>query len=227
MRISELAQKSGLPLATVKYYLRQGLVHPGRPTGATQAQYDETHVSRLRLARALLQVGGLSLAAARDVLEAVDRSSQSLPEVLAVTHSALPPSVPVRNDTPRAKHLMRELGWRVRPTASALGQLEHALETLDTVGMPADAEALATYARSARQIAEMDVASVPDGSPEEVAAAVIIGTVLWEPVLLALRRLAQAAVSAEVLVSDPSRGADMESGPDLAAERTQEQAQEP
>jgi hypothetical protein len=40
---------------------------------------------------------------------------------------------------------------------------------------------------------------VPTTSTEEAATTVVIGTVLWEPVLLALRRLAQEAVSAEVL----------------------------
>jgi len=43
------------------------------------------------------------------------------------------------------------------------------------------------------------VAGVPTTSPEEAATAVVVGTVLWEPVLLALRRLAQEAVSAESL----------------------------
>ena len=37
MRISELARRSGLPVATVKYYLREGLLPAGEPTAATQA----------------------------------------------------------------------------------------------------------------------------------------------------------------------------------------------
>ena len=37
MRISALAQATGLPVATVKYYLREGLLHPGVATSATQA----------------------------------------------------------------------------------------------------------------------------------------------------------------------------------------------
>ncbi|GMA88788.1 hypothetical protein GCM10025868_40380 [Angustibacter aerolatus] len=47
-----------MPVATVKYYLREGLLPPGTPTSRTQAQYDEEHVRRLRLVRALLDVGG-------------------------------------------------------------------------------------------------------------------------------------------------------------------------
>ena len=51
MRISELASRSGVPPATVKYYLREGLLHPGRALSRTQADYDASHVDRVRLVR--------------------------------------------------------------------------------------------------------------------------------------------------------------------------------
>ena len=53
MRISALATAADVPLATVKFYLREGLLHPGAATSATQASYDESHVRRIRLIRAL------------------------------------------------------------------------------------------------------------------------------------------------------------------------------
>lgn len=199
MRISELSRATGVPVATVKYYLREGLLPPGRATGATQAQYDERHVTRLRLARSLVQVGGLSVAAARDVLAALDTPDTSLHRVLGAAHSALPPQVSSERDPARARALADAWGWSVHPEAPALRQLEHALNALDEVGAPAADERLARYAGLAREIAEVDVAGVPTTSPEEAATTVVIGTVLWEPVLLALRRLAQEAVSAEVL----------------------------
>src|SRR5687767_1024974 len=93
MRISELSTVTGVPVATVKYYLREGLVPPGRVTAATRAEYDESHVGRLRLARALVQVGGLPVAAARDVLASLDAAGGSLHEVLGAAHSALPPQL--------------------------------------------------------------------------------------------------------------------------------------
>ena len=37
MQISELSSRAGIPLATVKYYLREGLVPPGRRITATRA----------------------------------------------------------------------------------------------------------------------------------------------------------------------------------------------
>ncbi len=60
MRISELAARTGVPLATVKYYLREGLLMPGHATSATQAQYDDSHVRRLGLVRALAAQGSRS-----------------------------------------------------------------------------------------------------------------------------------------------------------------------
>jgi len=72
MRISALAAEAGLPLATVKFYLREGLLHPGIATSATQASYDESHVRRLRLIRALTGSVGLSVQQTRLILELVD-----------------------------------------------------------------------------------------------------------------------------------------------------------
>jgi DNA-binding transcriptional MerR regulator len=199
LRISELSRMTGVPVATVKYYLREGLVPPGRATGATQAQYDENHVARLRLARALVQVGGLSVAAARDVLGSLDATEGSLHRVLGAAHSALPPHVGEDRDPTRARELAKAWGWRVHPHAPALRQLENALTALADVGAPASDERLARYADLVHRIAQVDVTGVPTTSREEAATAVVIGTVLWEPVLLALRRLAQEAVSVEVL----------------------------
>ncbi|MDQ3899185.1 MAG: MerR family transcriptional regulator [Actinomycetota bacterium] len=190
---------TGVPVATVKYYLREGLVPPGRATGATQAQYDEHHVARLRLARALVQVGGLSVAAARDVLASLDAGDESLHRVLGAAHSALPPQLAGDDAPTRAREFVTARGWRVHPEAPALRQLEHALQALADVGAPASDDRLAQYADLAYRVAEIDVASVPMTSTEEAATTVVVGTVLWEPVLLALRRLAQEAVSAEVL----------------------------
>ena len=49
MRISGLAERTGVPVATLKYYLREGLLHAGTATARTQAVYDTTHVERVRL----------------------------------------------------------------------------------------------------------------------------------------------------------------------------------
>ena len=61
MWMSQLSERSDLPVPTIKFYLREGLLHPGEAVGATRARYDDSHVRRLRLVRALIDVAGMRL----------------------------------------------------------------------------------------------------------------------------------------------------------------------
>ena len=71
MKIAELSQRTGAPVATVKYYLREGLLPAGAPTAVNQADYDDAHVRRVKLVRALVEVGRMTIAEVRQVLDAV------------------------------------------------------------------------------------------------------------------------------------------------------------
>jgi hypothetical protein len=59
---------------------------------------------------------------------------------------------------------------------------------------------LHSYAEAALSVARVDIDNIPDGSPTDggtdAVTFVVLGTVLYEPVLLALRRLAQQHVYA-------------------------------
>ena len=61
MRMAELSTTSDVPVATIKYYLREKLLPAGESETANQARYGSTHLDRLRLIRALIDVGGLSV----------------------------------------------------------------------------------------------------------------------------------------------------------------------
>lgn len=192
MRISELSRRSGVPVATIKYYLRERLLPPGRATSATQAQYDDDHLARLRLIRALVDVGRLPLASVRAVLAVVNSGADATPAAVGTAHDALPPVIPPGPDPPpRATALLAKLGWHVDPGSSSLRQLEVALDAVEAVGMPATSERLHAYAQAALAVAQMDVAEVPREAAADAVQYVIVGTVLYEPVLLALRRMAQ------------------------------------
>ncbi len=191
MRISELSRTTGVPLATVKFYLREGLLAPGRPTSATQAEYDDAHVRRLRLVRALVETGGLALASVRAVLDSLDAGPQASLKTIGTAHDALPPAARRDREPVRARAVLATLGWHVDPDASALHRLEAALEALRSVGLTPDPDHLRTYAEAALSVARADVAAVPDGSTADVVEFVVTGTMLYEPLLLALRRMAQ------------------------------------
>lgn len=188
MRISELARESGVPLATVKFYLREGLLPAGRRTSATQAVYDQEHLDRLRLVRALTETAGLSLARVRSILVGLD--SPTLHEAVGHAHSALS-GEPGDVDTEATRAQIASLGWVVHDGSPALAALARALRSLEALGLTMTDTDLAVYADAAATVAAADVRSVPTGSATEAVTTVVLGTVLREPVLLALRRLAQ------------------------------------
>lgn len=196
MRISELAHRGGVPVGTVKYYLREGLLPAGELTSATQAQYGEAHVARLRLVRALLGAGGLSIAVAREVLDQIDAPGLSVHDLLGAAHGALPSTADGGADLGAAMELADRCGWQVAAGTPALRQLAGALDALAAAGFDVTPGMLDRYARAATEVAEGDVAEVPMHSPEAAMRHVVIGTVLLEPVLLAMRRLAHGAESA-------------------------------
>ena len=194
--MSELAEQSGLPVATIKFYLREGLLPAGESTAATRATYDESHLRRLRLVRALTEVARLRLDAVRQVLAAVDDESLSWHEAVGAAHTRLVPestSTPVAADAQVAVLLQRH-GWTLTAGSPHAALLARALDALEGLGHPASDELLDVYADAATSIAEHEVAAVGD---DHVTAAeeVVVGTLLLEPVLLAIRRIAQANVS--------------------------------
>ncbi|MEU4999485.1 MerR family transcriptional regulator [Streptomyces sp. NPDC021622] len=207
MRLAELSTRSGVSTATIKYYLREGLLPPGRRVTATQSEYDEGHLQRLRLVRALIQVGRVPIASAREVLTALEDESLDHNSRLGTAVWALPHGPQTTADDPAtdaAGHtvdaLLRRLGWA---NAQAYGadspayrMLVTAVGTLSRLGYPCAVDDLAPYARSAGQLAVADLDLVERyESPDEQLEAAVALTVLYEPVLLALRRMAQAEES--------------------------------
>ncbi|MGH3316782.1 MAG: MerR family transcriptional regulator [Nocardioidaceae bacterium] len=196
MLISELARGSGVPLPTVKFYLREGLLHPGVATSATRAAYDESHLRRLRLIRALVDVGSLRLDAVRTILEAVDDDEVDLHDTIGAAHTALSPGGRASQRGRRAvERLLRRHGWRVEEGSRNKEALAVALDAFDRLGQQPDDETLDVYADAAEMVAKVDVESVPTQAAEDAVEFAVVGTVLFEPVLLALRRLAQEDAS--------------------------------
>jgi DNA-binding transcriptional MerR regulator len=193
MRISALADAAGLPVATVKFYLREGLLHAGVATSATQATYDEGHLRRLRLVRALTGSVGLSVQQARAVLDLVDHPGDDLYATLGRAVGALPPAAAAPGDAadpfPRARAALAALGQVYDPDFAAAGQLEGALAAAEAAGMPITAERLARYGRAVGEIADYDLERMPQ-EPHAAVEYTVLGTALYEPVILALRRLA-------------------------------------
>ena len=206
MRISQLSSEAGIPVATIKYYLREGLLHDGLLSSATQASYDESHVRRLRLIRALVGGAGLSIAAVRDLLGVVDVPPVSGHDLLGHAHQAVIRRDAAPVDIAEIDARLADWGWDLEGCDDiAKSAVAEALEGVRSAGFEMPSGMLDTYARAMHEVAAAEIAGVPSGSVEEAVSYVVLGTVLVEPLLLALRRLAQQSASHERFGARPLR----------------------
>jgi hypothetical protein len=187
MLISELSARTGVP---------ERLLMPGTPLSATRSDYGEEHVRRVGVARALTDVVGLSVQQAREIFRLFGTPRAELFESLGRAMGQLPPAgAPQADDYPRARAVLERLGWLYDPRYAPVAQLEQALTAAESAGLPLSDARLDVYAPSIRSIAEYDVAHIPD-DPERAIEHSVLGTALYEPVLIALRRLAHQDVAA-------------------------------
>lgn len=205
MKVSELCQVAGVSLPSVKYYLREGLLPAGERTAANQAEYGPAHVERLRLIRALIEIGGLSIATARRVIEAIDTPDLPLSYVFGVAQYAISDAsvfAEVADDSPglaRVDALLAERGWAVTPDNPGRHGAARVLDALAGLDRSNVVDQLEHYADAAERIAQADLAAVgAAGDLPAMAETVVVGTVLGDTLLASLRRLAQEHVSYQV-----------------------------
>lgn len=203
MRIGELSRTSGVPVPTIKFYVREGLLPPGQLTSPNQASYDSGHERRLKLIRALLDVGGLSLSAIGDVLRSVDDPAQPVHEVLgtAATRIALPkggePGPELDDAREDVVELLERRGWSSQAASPAGEALATVLAALRRAGHGGFVDLLDDYAAAAERVARVDLDYVGRRvAREDLVESVVVGTVLGEAMFGALRRLAHMDASA-------------------------------
>ncbi|GIH72313.1 MerR family transcriptional regulator [Sphaerimonospora thailandensis] len=214
MRISQLSAESGVPIPTIKFYLREGLLPQGEQTSATRAEYDQSHLRRLRLIRALLEVGRLPVATIRKIIEAVQDEETDIHDMLGTAHYALSPAPePAPDDADwrdareMVDHLVADLDWdRVQPDAPTRDELAQTLVTLKHLGMPVTRDELLPYAKAADTLVrEHDIRKIPlDGPRDTAVEALVICQVLYGKAFDAMRRLAQESESARHFGFRPS-----------------------
>jgi DNA-binding transcriptional MerR regulator len=203
VRISELSTHSHVSIPTIKYYLREGLLPPGTATAPNQAMYDESHLARLRLIRALVEVGRLSVAHAREVLDAVDSPDLPPHALLGTTHHAISRTAARDTDDPawrsareQVEDLLHRRGWQVEPTSPAIDQAANAIRALRRLDQLDLLDLIDTYAAAAETVAakELDMI-VARREPVRMVEGVVTGTILGEALLTALRLLAEQDAS--------------------------------
>ncbi|MFJ2059096.1 MerR family transcriptional regulator [Streptomyces sp. NPDC087908] len=191
-----------MSIPTIKFYVREGLLPAGELTSPNQASYGETHVQRLRLIRALLDVGGLSVAAIREVIVAVDDPDRSVHMMLGTVASGLVPRYDheahagIEEARKRVAALIAARGWRVDPGNPASEALAVALAAVDEVGHGSFVQVLDTYADAAERVARADLDYVAGNvAREELVESVVVGTVIGDAIFSALRRMVHTDTS--------------------------------
>jgi DNA-binding transcriptional MerR regulator len=202
MRISALSRQTGVPVATIKFYVREGLLPRGAPISRNQAEYDERHMHRLRLIRAFTNVAQLDLSTVRELLAAIEDERVPLRDLYEVVNTALYPGQSVADDADGVDGVrsdvhgfLQDLGWQVDPKGA--GRLAHVVATLRHLGCECDMKFFGPYADAAERLAvqELDLLR-PDGTAADRAAAVV-RTVLLDVALATMRRMAQEHLVAQ------------------------------
>ncbi|HEX6869871.1 MAG TPA: MerR family transcriptional regulator, partial [Micromonosporaceae bacterium] len=159
-----MSSRSGVSIATIKFYVREGLLPGGTITGRNQADYSEEHLRRLHLVRALIDVGKLSVANARSVLAAVDTPGLPPHDLLKAAHCSLDrpnrrdPSHP---DWQAARQVVLDLisrrGWYADETMAQVDVAADAVAAFHSLGQEDLLSCLDTYAEVVERVAEAEL----------------------------------------------------------------------
>ena len=191
MRISELSAESGVPVATIKYYLREKLLPEGERSSPTQASYGVAHVQRLGVIRALVDAG-VGIAGVRKVVGVLEEPPENPYDLLGAANAAVTPEIVGDPDLTEATALLERMSGSPESCfPDQLAAVAHALSTLERAGFTVPEPVMASYLDHLSAIAEAELAATPDTSIEDAVRYVVLGTALVEPLILALRRVAE------------------------------------
>lgn len=198
-RISDLVRLTGVPMATVKYYLREGLLPQGERVTARLTTYDDRHVRALGLLRILREVGRVPMESLRQLVAAARTPGGTVHELFAAAADALAPRpAPGGELRPMTRELadglIAQAGWtHVRPDAVDRENLAAALEVVATYDThPRDPAELAPYLRFADDIASYEIGHLDDAKDRlGLLEEMVVGQVVFGEVLAILRRLAE------------------------------------
>jgi DNA-binding transcriptional MerR regulator len=211
MKVSELSERTGVPLPSIKFYIREGLLPAGQRVGKNQAEYSEEHLARLALIRALRDEAGLSVGAIARALRAADATKDEF-VVAAIDAFERPAGPPVDEDSQafanakaEVSRLAKRRSWAIRPGDNSLRDAARALTVIHRSFGFENAADLVPYAEAAERLAEYEIPSdwQPAAARNAALRYAVLGTMLFEPLLLALRRMAHVARTRTITASKP------------------------
>lgn len=204
MRISELAQRAGVPVPTVKFYVREKLLPSGTLTARNQARYDDRHLQRLRLVRALTTVGGLEIGAVRELLATIDDPDVTLVAVYEGIEKAQYPAQPntpgfhgVEMARADIDYLAEKLGWQEGPTRPGRESLAQVLTALRALGCAAEIDFFLPFARAAETVVQAEIDLIEGADGVDVNASAMVRSILFDVVMSLMLRTVRQHEAAE------------------------------
>jgi DNA-binding transcriptional MerR regulator len=199
VRISELSDRTGVPVATIKYYLREGLLPEGDKRTPRLTDYDDRHVRRLELLRILRDVGDVPVDGLRRLVAATEARGATVHDLFAVAADALAPTPPstgtaLAETRAVADAMIEQAGWHhVREDSVDRDNLAATLELVRRFHThPPDPGEITPYVALADQIARHEIGNLDDAKDRiGLLEEMIVGQVVFATVLMTLRRLAE------------------------------------
>ncbi|MFG2769670.1 MerR family transcriptional regulator [Streptomyces sp. NPDC048350] len=188
--LSALSRRTNVPVRTLRSYQELDLL-------PTLPEYDESHVRRVALVKALLNVGGLPHAEVRRLVRHVEDERPPANELLRITQHALPTPGSASPDQEwewaqaRVSDLIRGWGWQVSPDNPAWQTLCQVTIACKSLGHHEIPRLFPAYAEHLERIARLEVQILSEQDhPESAATSLVAVTALGDVAISALRRLA-------------------------------------
>jgi DNA-binding transcriptional MerR regulator len=225
MKLSALAAESGVSTASIKYYIHEGLLPPGRKKNATTAVYDDAHLHRLALIRWLREELSTPITGIEELTRSIDDESLSTIELMGICqelalhgNSGLPasalrapgaPPFALRSNTgadaaPQAESdrfddivsaALERLGWPDEQSA-ARSALARVLEIAEAAGYSISVDSVVAQCRAIASVARDNLRPIgTDLSRDEVCLSVIRGITMHNRQLIATSALTHASLS--------------------------------
>ena len=197
MQLKELSERTGISPASIKFYLREGLLPAGQSVHATRAEYSPQHVTRLELIQALRRVVGLNITQIRNLLKLADDGVPRLELLAAVQRTVLQLDEVGTDDgdvpTQGGDAVVRFRNWPDVPSDARRALNTH-VERMENLGVPVADEVLDAYSQAVDNIAHFDITATT--APDDVNQLILtaaVGMHLHGQLVLKLLALAQAS----------------------------------
>lgn len=196
MQLKELSRQSGVSAASIKYYLRAGLLQPGLSRHATLAEYGDEHLLRLRLIQALRNVVGLSIGRIKILTALIDDPHVEFVSLLGKTQSlVLGYDLKETQEHPLTAGVVHSRGWPDIDTDARQALNAH-LRQMEALGLEPQPDLLESYAAAVDTVARQDLSSITDtGSRDQAVLTVAVGVHQYSTLLVRMLALAQTSVS--------------------------------